>query len=353
MPIDADTHVDESDETWQFLEGDGQRFRPLTVTQVGEDPTGQTPKGYNRYWMFDGFPRVRRHRDDKRTGTVVATRELEDVPARVKHMGELGIDVQIVFPTAMLDTVTLRPDAELALYKSYNRWMASKWKLSNNKLRWTAMAPMLTMHEVEKELEFCKANGACGVVKRGLEYANRSAADPYFYPMYAAAERLGLAICFHVGRGEMTRPALNRDGMGIATSLLPVIDAFNALATRHVPQKFPKLKWGFIEANSAWLPFIISHMQAATARQGWKGNFDIRKDLLRANNFYVTCQTQDDIPYIVDLVGEDHLMIGTDYTHADGAAEIKAMDILKEKPELSTALKKKILDDNPKAFYGL
>ena len=353
MPVDADTHIDESDETWEFLEGDGQRFKPLTVVMDGEDSTGRTPKGYNRYWMFDGFPRVRRHRDDKRTGTVVATRELYDVPARVAHMDKLGIDIQIAFPTSMLDTVTLRPDAELALFKSYNRWMASKWKLSGDRLRWTALAPLLTMNEVEAELEFAKANGACGIVKRGLEYSNRSAADTYFYPMYKIAERLDLPICFHVGRGEMVRPALNRDGMGISTSLLPVIDAFNALITRHVPQMFPKLRWGFIEATSAWMPFMISHLLAASQRQGWDGKFDIKKDLLRANNFFVTCQTQDDISHIVGLVGEDNLMLGTDYTHADGAAEIEALGILGKREDLSETLRRKILDDNPRAFYAV
>jgi predicted TIM-barrel fold metal-dependent hydrolase len=353
MPVDADAHIDESDETWEYFDEAGKRFKPLTVIQDGEDPTGRTPKGYNRYWMFDGFPRVRRHRDDKRTGTVVETRELYDVPRRTKHMTELGVDIQIAYPTALLDTVTLRPDAELALYKSYNRWMAAKWKLSDNRIRWAAMAPMLATGEVEKELEFCKANGACGVVKRGLEYDNRSAADTFFHPMYKAAERLNLPICFHVGRGMMARPALNRDGMGIATSLLPVIDAFNALAERHIPAMFPKLRWGFIEATSAWLPFIISHMVAASERQGWKGTFDIKKDLLRANNFYVTVQTQDDIPYVMGFVGEDNLMIGTDYTHADGAAEIQAMNVLNKRSDLNAIQKRKILDDNPRTFYAL
>jgi predicted TIM-barrel fold metal-dependent hydrolase len=46
-------------------------------------------------------------------------------------------------------------------------------------------------------------------------------------------------------------------------------------------------------------------------------------------------------------------MIGTDYTHADGAAEIEALSILNKKSELGETLKRKILEDNPRRFYGV
>src|SRR6266581_3384590 len=68
MPvIDADTHVDETEETWEFLNESDRRFKPITVSQqvAAED---QVP-GYDRFWLVDGHLRVRRIRNDKRTGT--------------------------------------------------------------------------------------------------------------------------------------------------------------------------------------------------------------------------------------------------------------------------------------------
>lgn len=42
-----------------------------------------------------------------------------------------------------------------------------------------------------------------------------------------------------------------------------------------------------------------------------------KEDLFRRNHFYVACQTNDDLPYILRYGTEDSLMIGTDFSHAD------------------------------------
>jgi len=50
------------------------------------------------------------------------------------------------------------------------------------------------------------------------------------------------------------------------------------------------------------------------------------------------------------------LMIGTDYSHADQSAEMQALDVIEqraEKGEIPASVARKILDDNPRRFYGL
>ena len=36
---------------------------------------------------------------------------------------------------------------------------------------------------------------------------------------------------------------------------------------------------------------------------------------------YVTCQVDEDLPYILKVAGEDNLMVGSDYTHRDPSME--------------------------------
>ena len=52
-------------------------------------------------------------------------------------------------------------------------------------------------------------------------------------------------------------------------------------------------------------------------------------------------------------VGEDHLMIGTDYGHHDPTSEIKAFDFLKARKDLTPEVFAKIAGDNARALYGL
>ena len=79
-------------------------------------------------------------------------------------------------------------------------------------------------------------------------------------------------------------------------------------------------------------------------------------NLLRDNRFYVTCEVHDDLPYVLKYAGEDNLVIGSDYGHADPSSVLQALNILKERGasgEISQGAVTKILDDNARALYGL
>ena len=76
-------------------------------------------------------------------------------------------------------------------------------------------------------------------------------------------------------------------------------------------------------------------------------------DLLNEFGLYVTCQIGDDVPYLLQKAGEGALMIGTDYGHADSSTELDALISLKETGGISTEMHTKIVDDNPRQFYGL
>ena len=76
-------------------------------------------------------------------------------------------------------------------------------------------------------------------------------------------------------------------------------------------------------------------------------------DILRNNRLYVACQTDDDLAYILQYAGEDNLVMGTDYGHADTTAELRAMSTLRETSPVDATIVNKILDDNARALYGL
>jgi predicted TIM-barrel fold metal-dependent hydrolase len=70
----------------------------------------------------------------------------------------------------------------------------------------------------------------------------------------------------------------------------------------------------------------------------------------------VACQSQDDVPYLLQFGMEDNLLVGTDYTHADQSAELMALDVIEQRGasgEVPAGVVRKILEDNPRRFYGL
>jgi predicted TIM-barrel fold metal-dependent hydrolase len=75
--------------------------------------------------------------------------------------------------------------------------------------------------------------------------------------------------------------------------------------------------------------------------------------VLKEKRVYVTCQTDDDLDYLLGYAGEDNLVIGTDYGHSDNASEIEALRKIRNEGKITARVIDKILDDNARALYGL
>jgi predicted TIM-barrel fold metal-dependent hydrolase len=207
--------------------------------------------------------------------------------------------------------------------------------------------PLLTMEAVPEQLRFAKEHGAVGVFMRGFE-GNLQASDPHFFPLYQAAQDLDLAITFHAGCGNPAFVELTA-GDAYSRNKLPVISAFHSLIFRDVPSKFPTLRWGFVEVAANWVPYVLVDLERRLQRQGRQ----MTKSILADNRMFVACQTNDDIDYITDAVGDDNLLIGSDYGHSDTSSELEALRNLRDSGRLSPVRLRKIMEENPSRLYGI
>ena len=96
-------------------------------------------------------------------------REMTDIQGRLAHMDELGIDIQVLFPTMWLTSLTENAKAEAALARAYNNWLIDIWKKAPVRLRWVVVPPTLAMDETIEEIRRAKNNGAVGVFMRAFE----------------------------------------------------------------------------------------------------------------------------------------------------------------------------------------
>lgn len=105
MPtIDADAHVSETERTWEYLVGAEKEFRPKIVSTRG-------PEGKEEvYWLIDG--RLQPKSQNVGQDAPTASREMADIEARLKHMDELEVGVQVLYPSLFLRPITNRPEFE-------------------------------------------------------------------------------------------------------------------------------------------------------------------------------------------------------------------------------------------------
>ena len=359
LVIDADAHVVESAHTWDYMDASERQYRPVPL----EAPEEAGVK--LQFWLIDGkvrgfrFPALsavemeRRSRlAGRRFADAQESREMGNVDLRLEHMDQSGIDIQVLHNTIFIEQATDRPEVEVALCKSWNRWLADIWRQGKGRLRWSCMAPTLSMTDALDQIRFAKENGACAVLMRPVE-GNRLLIDPYFYPIYEEASRLDMAIAVHIANGNPWLNDLCRHPVFTAAAFhrfrIPTVAAFSDVILSEVPQTFPKLRWGFIEASAQWLPWVLHEAKNRFKALGreWPENG------VRAYRMFVTCENSDDLAYIAEQGGEDCLVIGTDYGHTDTSSDVDAITVFKARTDLAPEVKRKILSDNARALYGL
>lgn len=353
--IDADTHVDETDATWEYMGLDDQRFKP--VTEIRTNTTSQSGHAELRDWVTEGIRTRRVVRNDAKSGTRVEARELLDVGVRLRHMDELGTEIQVIYPTFFLHVPASSPEGQIAVARSYNRWLADRCSVSKGRLRWVCIPPLVDISASIKELQIAKDHGACGVFKKGDAEVGYEPNDPYFFPLYEEAERLGMPICFHTGSGA------GETRRGLLRSKVPAINGIYALLEDNVPARFPKLRIGCVESGASWIPFADYQLRRLHERHAFSSNvtgrelgFELKDDLFKSNRVYVACQVDEDISMILNYISEDNLLIGSDYTHQDTSHELEFRSMLEarvDREEVQASVAYKMTHDNPKAFYGL
>lgn len=359
--VDADTHVSESEAMWKHLDKKMYHRRPVIVS-VPED----TLYGVrNAFWLIDGniFPRPAgkgsfrlitpsaSKLESSRGDINISCREITNPEARLADMDRLGIEIQVVYPTLFLIYLTDDVELEIALCKAYNRWMWEACAKGQNRMRWVVVLPLRSMEESIKEMRLAKEHGAVGVFFRGLE-RDLTLDNPYFFPVYEEASRLDLSICIHTGSGAPMLIDLfdvERNHSFASGRILPLI-AFRDIIHNKIPERFPNLRIGFIEASAGWVPFLL-HILRRLLSDRWKNLSSV--DLFRDYRLYVACEADEDIPYLAKYIGEDHIIIGSDYGHQDPSRESHLAATMRSREDIPAQLTEKILCKNAREFYGL
>ena len=365
ITIDADTHVDETEDTWGYMLSNEQEYKPTVVYPDRENRPAV------RHWVIDGERQPRLTRSDEKTQTRVEARELLDVKVRVKDMDSLDVQTHVIYPTTMLIQPTARPAIDIALRRSYNRWMADRCAESEGRLRWMCLPPVMMMDEAIKEVRWAREHGAVGIFKKGNQDAGKIVTDAYYQPLWEEANDLEMPVCIHIGSGipntRENRTETDARGPRVPFASLP--DAFTTLVMHKMPLRYPNIRWGFIEAASGWIPHELHQIKRRLDHPGSGGpsstqlspadlpdGFDTLHDTLREWNIFVTCLVDEDLPYILKFAGEDNLVVGSDYTHADQSQERNFQEALQSKAdagEIPQSAVDKMLYDNPKRLYGL
>ena len=359
--IDADTHISEGAAMWALMDKSMHPRRPLMLSVPEDTVFGNR----NAFWLIDGeiypkaggkgsfalvTPSAQKVQEGRKDSTP-ATREMTDIKGRLVDMDKLNTAAQVVYPTLFLVYNTKDRELEVALCRSYNRFLAHASDQAPERIKWVAVLPLQSMKESIDEIRFAKQHGAVGIFFRGIE-GEYTLDNPYLFPVYEEAQKQNLSICIHTGcgvRAILEMFDISRNHTFGHTRVMPLL-AFRDIIANKIPEQFPELRFGFIEAAAGWVPFL---MHIIRRLQKDKFCFGSSSELFREYRLYVACEADEDISYLARYTGDDHLLIGSDYPHSDPSREDQFVNAINVREDISPQLKQKILYENPRAFYAM
>ena len=75
--------------------------------------------------------------------------------------------------------------------------------------------------------------------------------------------------------------------------------------------------------------------------------------LFKDYRMFVTCYADERLPFVLEYIGEDNLIIGSDYSHQDQSEEEDLVELMRAREDVPASVTEKILCENARSLYPL
>ena len=192
---------------------------------------------------------------------------------RIEALDRDGIDCEIIFPNKGL-TVWATPDVEFsqAMCRAWNDWAWETFSPHHDRLSPVACIAAGDIEGSIAEVQRSAKRGfralslPCKPVWGAPNHEHINYNLPEFDPLWAAVSDVDLPMTFHVSTGRDPRTARGNGGAVInyaVHSLAPTMEPLVNLCASGVIERFPKLRFGSIEAGIGWIPWMLAAMHSS------------------------------------------------------------------------------------------
>ena len=377
--IDVDAHISEPHDLWTRRAPAALRDRLPRVVKNGD----------KRAWVVErdiqlstSTPSsVIRKDGAKSRGTEFFGWEIEDVheasydmTARVALLDQLGLYAQILYPNVAgfgsqnfmkVEDQALR----LTCARIYNDSMAEIQAQHGGRILPMALMPWWNIAQSVEEVARAKALGMKGIVmcsdpdSIGLP----DLGDPAWLPFWEACDDAEMPVNFHIGAsetsfnmfGRASWPSMGqRRRLALGSSALFIENSrvISNLLYSGLFERCKNLKIVSVESGIGWIPFVLESLDYEWAETGSHGEQALamkpseyfKRHIYGCFWFEKTAPTR-----LIDQVGEDNVLFETDFPHPTCLYPNVQEHIAEISAGWSETRKRKILQDNAAALYGI
>jgi len=276
-----------------------------------------------------------------------------DPRVRIEDCDKTNVDIQVLSTVPVMFSYWAKPEHTYDLSRFLNDHIASVVERHPGRFVGLGTVPLQSPDLAIKELERCLVELGLVGVEIGTHVNGWNLNDANLFPFFQAAEEMDAGVFIHPwdmrGKEKMQLYWLPwLVGMPAETSLAICSMIFGA-----VFERLPKLKVCFAHGGGSF-PFTIGRIE-----QGFKVRPDLTQIHSKINpreylgRFYLDSLVHDELAlkYLVQLVGEDKVVMGSDYPFPLG--EHYPGKLIESMSEFNPQVKEKLLWKNAADFIGM
>jgi predicted TIM-barrel fold metal-dependent hydrolase len=390
--ISADCHLDLCWLPTDLFVANASAAMRDRMPYVVEGPKGKTwvtKKGAN-LGLVNGMGSAGReyvpgriHRADRMAATGLyedgkkGIRRLSDPTLRLRDQDRDGVQAEVLYGILGATGRMNDPEATVEVMRIYNEWLADFCGTHPERYAGLASIPNNPIDAAIAEVERVAKRG--GV--RGLDIANSTDLkplwDPSWNPLWEVIDACGLPIHFHtIGTrlpeelqrlvfmgSDLARAPADASAedkrlarMAFATHItsfqINMANVLMSVVFGGVLERYPRVRVVLGEAGIGWIPYILWRMDGE-----WEDQF---KDLALTmppseywrRQCWATYQTDPVGIKLLDELGVDRIMWGSDFPHPDGVWPDSREYIEREMGHLPAPVRRKIVCENAARLYG-
>jgi hypothetical protein len=255
----------------------------------------------------------------------------------LEFLDKTRTDYTVLYPTAGLAYGNVAyPQWALAYAAGYNDYIHA---------RYLKRSPRF---QAVKDLGFVGAMIPSNGLTRHVSHAE-------YWPIYEEADKLDCIMAVH--GGSYINLGFNTYSIFPATRALgmpfPLAIALTGMMVDGVLDRFPKLRVGFMEGGTAWIPLVLDRLE----RELEYGGLKLKRhpaDYFADDRIFVGCEGNEKaLAYAIERVGPKPFMFASDFPHEISIANcMEEIDEILEREDLKQEDKAAILGGNARRFYG-
>jgi predicted TIM-barrel fold metal-dependent hydrolase len=305
------------------------------------------------------------HRSDRMASTGLyddgkkGVRRLTEVDLRLKDQERDGVQAEVLYGVLGSSGRLADPEAAIEMLRIYNDWLHDFCRGAPDRLIGLANIPNYNMEESVAEM---MRNAKRGV--RGFDVANRPDMtplwDPFWEPLWQCAHETGVPVHFHTigGRSPDTSkmpPFVQRRAAATHITSFQMHMGYMLMSLMYsgALERYPNLKIVIGEAGLGWIPYVLQHMDLEWEDQFKDLDLKMKPSEYWYRQCYATYQTDPVGIRLLDILGEDNVMWGSDYPHPDGIWPDSQEFLDRELGGVSAETRRKVTRDNAMKLYRL